>query len=74
MCFDAELWRQLEQAAVQAGIAQTPQEKERPLIEVQLKALIAKSIWNNEGFYSVWYEEDELYQEALSRFAEAANL
>jgi carboxyl-terminal processing protease len=72
--FDAAMWQQLGQSAVQAGISLQIQAKERPLIEGQLKALIAKSIWNNEGFYSVWYEQDELYQEALRRFAEAAKI
>ena len=72
--FDAPLWQQLEQTALQAGIVLKPQARERPLIEIQLKALIAKSIWSNEGFYSVWYEQDELYREGIKRFAEAAKI
>jgi carboxyl-terminal processing protease len=41
------------------------------LIQMHTKALIARSIWKNEGFYPIIFEEDEVFQEAIKHFAEA---
>lgn len=44
------------------------------LIRAQLKALIARSVWGEKGYYPIMNEMDEIYQEALTLFAEAQKL
>jgi carboxyl-terminal processing protease len=39
-----------------------------PLIKLQLKALIARNIWNNKGFYPVLQKEDNVLNKALELF------
>jgi carboxyl-terminal processing protease len=39
--------------------------KSETLIRTQLKALIARNIWNNEGFYPVYQERDPVMKKAL---------
>lgn len=46
----------------------------RALLKTYLKAFIGRSAWNNEGFYPVWNEQNEIYQRALELFEEADEL
>ena len=58
------------------GIAYNKQEfaKSQDLIKIYLKAFIGRSTWNNEGFYPVWNEQNEIFQRALDLFEEAEEL
>ncbi|MGB3467193.1 MAG: S41 family peptidase [Cyclobacteriaceae bacterium] len=49
-------------------------ERSKPLIKNYLKAQIARAIWDNEGFYPVLNETNEIYQSALKLFDEAEEL
>ena len=43
-------------------------ELSKPLIKNYLKAHIARAIWNNEGFYPIFNQTNEIYLEALNAF------
>ncbi len=49
-------------------------ERSKTFLKIQVKALIAKSIWKNEGFYPIYNESDEIFQMALQLFEEAEQL
>lgn len=49
-------------------------EKSRPLLINRIKAYIARSQWDNEGWYRVANKYNEIYQEALHLFDEADQL
>ena len=49
-------------------------EKSKPLIANRLKAFIARGIWDNNGFYPIINEDNEVYRRALELFDEAENL
>ncbi len=46
----------------------------KPLIINRVKAYIARSVWNNEGWYRIANEYNEIFQEALTQFDEAEHL
>jgi carboxyl-terminal processing protease len=46
----------------------------RPMIINRVKAFIARSVWNNEGWYRIANEFNEVYQAALHQFDEAEHL
>lgn len=46
----------------------------KPLLKNYIKAYIARSIWNNEGYYPIINETNEVFQEALNLFDKAAEL
>lgn len=70
---DGAILQKLYDMAGKAGIKATPQdiEKSKKIVQLHIKALIAKQIWKNEGFYPILHQEDEIYQEAIKHFAEA---
>lgn len=43
-------------------------------LKLHMKAWIARSVWGYEGFYPIWFEEDEIYKQAIKLFEEAAKL
>lgn len=49
-------------------------EKSMPLVKIYVKAYIARNIWNNEGFYPIFNEQNEILQEALKLFKQAETL
>ncbi|MBV6640488.1 MAG: S41 family peptidase [Cyclobacteriaceae bacterium] len=49
-------------------------EKSRELIRVYTKAFIARSVWDNKGFYPIFNEQDEIFQKAVSLVDEAESL
>lgn len=49
-------------------------ERSKPMIKNYLKAQIARSIWENQGFYPVLNETNEIFQKALKLFEEAEKL
>lgn len=48
--------------------------KSEALIKIYLKAQIARGIWNNDGFYPIFNETNEIFIEALKLFDEAEKL
>jgi carboxyl-terminal processing protease len=46
----------------------------KPLIVNRIKSFIARSVWNNEGWYRIANEYNEIYQEALKQFDQAERL
>ena len=46
----------------------------KPLIINRVKSFIARSVWNNEGWYRVANEYNEIFQEALTQFDQAEHL
>jgi carboxyl-terminal processing protease len=59
-----------------AGINFNPEgfEKSKPMIKNRVKAYIARSAWNNEGWYTIANEFDETFREALKHFDIAEHL
>ena len=49
-------------------------EVSKPLIINRVKSFIARSVWDNEGWYRIANEYNEIYQEALTQFDEAEHL
>lgn len=49
-------------------------DRSKPVIENYLKAQIARAIWDNQGFYPVLNETNEIFQKALKLFDEAEKL
>ncbi|RJE75735.1 S41 family peptidase [Reichenbachiella sp. MSK19-1] len=43
----------------------------KELIKLYVKAQIARGIWNNNGFYPIWNQTSEIYNEALGLFDKA---
>lgn len=48
--------------------------KSKELIKIYVKAYIARSVWNNEGFYPIFNQQNEIFQEALKLFDKAEAL
>lgn len=48
--------------------------RSKELLRIHTKALIARSIWKNEGYYPIFNQTNEVFQRALQLFDEAAEL
>ena len=48
--------------------------KSKDLIKLRVKAQIARSVWNNEGYFPVYNQSDEVFQKALNLFDQAKEL
>ena len=46
----------------------------KPLINNRIKSFIARSVWNNEGWYRISNEYNEVYNTALNLFDQAEHL
>ncbi len=64
-----ELGEQNEVLADQAGF-----EKSKELIKVFTKAFIARSLWDNKGFYPIFNQQNEIFQKAVVLVDEAESL
>ncbi|UXP30594.1 S41 family peptidase [Reichenbachiella agarivorans] len=49
-------------------------EHSESLIKTYVKAQIARGIWNNNGFYPIWNQTNEIYREALGMFDKAKEI
>ena len=49
-------------------------ERSKDLLRIHVKALIARNIWKNKGYYPVYNQTNEIFQRALELFDEAAEL
>lgn len=69
-------WQEIVKMATAAGIKIKDDELKRsePFIKNQIKALIARSMWKNEGFYSISNEQDEILKNALLLFPKARHV
>jgi carboxyl-terminal processing protease len=45
--------------------------KSNNIIRLLVKAYIARGIWDNQGFYPIFNEQDEIYQKAITLMSEA---
>ena len=52
----------------------TQYQQSQKLIECYVKAYIARGVWDNQGFYPVLNETNEIYQRAIGLFDEAEKL
>jgi len=48
--------------------------KSKELIKIYMKAYIARNVWNNEGFYPIFNQQNEIFKEALQLFDKAETL
>ena len=48
--------------------------KSKELIKLYCKANIARNLWDNEGFYPIFNEQNEVFKEALKLFDKAETL
>ncbi len=65
---EAHTWNALAKQCADAGVELQMSEwtmEDRKIISTQLKAFIARNIWNNAGFYPVIHQIDETFQEAI---------
>lgn len=46
----------------------------KELLRIHIKGLIARSLWNNKGYYPIFNQTNEVFQQALQLFDEAAEL
>lgn len=46
----------------------------KDLIKIYLKAQIARGVWDNNGFYPIWNQTNEIYKEALNLFDQAEQI
>ncbi len=49
-------------------------EKNKALFDLHIKAQIARQIWNNDGFYPIFNQTNEVLQQAIKLFDEAQKL
>jgi carboxyl-terminal processing protease len=70
------LWQNVQTAGKRANIKAEEKDitKSKNIVQMHLKALIARQLWKNEGFYPIMLQEDEIYQEAIKHFQEAEKL
>jgi len=65
---DALTWDALTKQCLEAGVDLKMHEwtmQDKKIISTQLKAFIARNIWNDAGFYPVLHQIDETFQEAI---------
>lgn len=65
---DSSTWYALGKKCSEAGVDLKMQEwtmEDRKIISTQLKAFIARNIWNDVGFYPVIHQIDETFQKAI---------
>lgn len=48
--------------------------KSNEVIKIYCKAYIARNVWNNEGFYPIFNQQNEIFKEALKLFDQAETL
>ncbi|UXX79723.1 S41 family peptidase [Reichenbachiella carrageenanivorans] len=49
-------------------------EHSKDLIKLYLKAQIARGIWNNDGFYPIYNQSNEIYSQAIQLFDQAETI
>lgn len=49
-------------------------ERSKELLRTQMKAVLARNIWNNNGYYPIYNQTSRIFQQALQHFDQAAEL
>lgn len=49
-------------------------ERSKELLRIHVKAIIARNIWKNNGYYPIYNQTSSIFQQAMQRFDEAAEL
>ncbi len=49
-------------------------EESRPILKSRIKAWVGRSVWGNDAFYQIIYQDNEIFQRALELFGEAEKL
>ncbi len=49
-------------------------EKSKPILKRRIKAWVGRSVWGNDAFYQIVYEDNDIFQRALELFDEAEKL
>ena len=65
---DANTWNNLAKQCAKAGVELQMSEwtlEDKKIISTQLKAFIARNIWNDAGFYPVIHQIDKTFQKAI---------
>ena len=67
---------ELQAMAGKAGIEYTQEEFEesKPVLKSRIKAWVGRSVWGNDAFYQIIYEDNDIFQRALKLFDEAEEL
>jgi len=73
---DQDMLSELKALAISSGIEYSEEEfnTSRFLIETHLKAQIARSVWNGEGFFPIYNQTNEVFMNALKLFDKASSL
>ncbi|MDX2302166.1 MAG: S41 family peptidase [Microscillaceae bacterium] len=71
-----DMLKRIKTMALQAKIEYTEAgfAESREMLDYHLKAWIAKSIWEDEGYFNVMLQHDEMFQKAMLLFDDAAKL
>ncbi|MBW3544353.1 MAG: S41 family peptidase [Bacteroidetes bacterium] len=71
-----EMLRQLTKLGEREGVAYDEKgfNRSKELLRTHVKAIIARNIWNNNGYYPIYNQTSKIFQQALERFDEAAEL
>jgi len=66
-------WKEILELAIKSGVKMKEEELKRSesFMKNQIKALIARSMWKNEGYYAISNESDELLRNAILLFPKA---
>ncbi|WP_224999291.1 S41 family peptidase [Cesiribacter sp. SM1] len=49
-------------------------DRSKELLRTQVKAVMARNIWNNNGYYPIYNQTSRIFQQALQHFDQAAEL
>jgi carboxyl-terminal processing protease len=68
--------QEFQDIATKKGVSLNQEQylKDKPYIAARIKAQIARSIWGNEGWFSVLHTQDNQFQKALTLFPEAEKI
>jgi carboxyl-terminal processing protease len=63
----------LVQVGISSGVSYSEKDflKSKELLRIQLKAQLARRLWDNHGFYSIFNETNESYKKAMTLFDQA---
>ncbi len=71
-----DMLRQMVKLGEREGVAFDEKgfKRSKELLRNHVKAIIARNIWNNNGYYPIYNQTSKIFQQALERFDEAAEL
>ncbi|WP_422361499.1 S41 family peptidase [Reichenbachiella sp.] len=68
--------KELITVAEESGLAYNDKQfkHSKDLIKLYLKAQIARGVWNNDGFYPIYNQSNEIYMQAIQLFDQAESI